>query len=345
MNRVRECNLIVISLFIIAFLPVSQAVPEDGQGQSAQDEVFVARPAMREVTLTGYTRARHMMNILSEEAGRCTRVTADIGDTVGKDGIFFVLDKTFINLAIEKNRVDQARLENKISYYAKDVLRYKELVRRETAAQSTLDELQNKLDQSEFELQSLKVEEANLKERRARYLIGVPPGWTVTERAVEAGEWVPVGRHLGKAGDFRTLLVPFSLSPEEFNALKKLNGTPELHFPDEGEMGLTLKTAVERISPAFDPQTRKIGVDLAVRKGLFHMRGGLRAELTLEIPDHSGAVLVPTSALSERYDEFWLTRAKGEQVRVVLLGHSSEDTSRVRSPEVKAGNTFKIKPQ
>ena len=53
---------------------------------------------MREVTLTGYTRVRHVMDIVSEEAGRCTRVTADIGDAVGKDGVFAILDKTFIDL-------------------------------------------------------------------------------------------------------------------------------------------------------------------------------------------------------------------------------------------------------
>ena len=344
MNRATGREFIILSLFIIPFLQAPHVASEQGTAPWVQGKVFAAQPAMREVTLTGYTRARHVMDIVSEEGGRCTRVAADIGDTIGKGGVFAVLDKIFVNLAIEKNRVDQARVENMLAYYAKDVHRYKRLVGRETAAQSALDGLQNKLDQSEFELQALKIEEANLKERRTRHLIRVPPGWTVIERGVEGGEWVSVGRHLGKAGDFRTLLVPFSLSPEELRALKKLNGAPELRFPDEADGGVTLRASVERISPAFDPETRKISVDLAVLKGLSLMRGGLRAELVLEILDSSGAVVVPTSALSERYEEFWLTRAEGDQVRVVLLGHSPQNTSRVRSPKVKAGDTFKVKP-
>lgn len=299
---------------------------------------------MREVRLIGYTRARHVMDIVSEEAGRCSRVAADIGDVVGKDGVFAALDNTYIDLAIDKNRVDQERLKNMIAYRAKEVRRCEKLVERETAAEATLDELRNKLDQSEFELDALKVEEANLKERRTRHLVRVPPGWTVIERRVEPGEWVSVGKCVGKVGDFQTLLVPFSLSPEEFNALGELKGTTELRFADEDENGLTLKASVERISPAFDPQTRKISVDLAVRRGLPHMRGGLRAELILELPDASGAVVVSTSALSERYEEFWLTRPNGEQVRVVLLSHGPQNTSRVRSPEVKAGDTFRLRP-
>jgi len=284
------------------------------------------------------------MDIVSEEAGRCSRVAADIGDVVGKDGVFAALDNTYIDLAIDKNRVDQERLKNMIAYRAKEVRRCEKLVERETAAEATLDELRNKLDQSEFELDALKVEEANLKERRTRHLVRVPPGWTVIERRVEPGEWVSVGKCVGKVGDFQTLLVPFSLSPEEFNALGELKGTTELRFADEDENGLTLKASVERISPAFDPQTRKISVDLAVRRGLPHMRGGLRAELILELPDASGTVVVSTSALSERYEEFWLTRPNGEQVRVVLLSHGPQNTSRVRSPEVKAGDTFRLRP-
>jgi hypothetical protein len=201
------------------------------------------------------------------------------------------------------------------------------------------------MDQAQFEIQNLKVEEAELRERRARHLIKVPEGWTVTERAVEPGEWVSVGKHLGRAGDFRTLLIPFSLSPAEYNTLKKQNGTVELFFPDENEVGRKLEASVERVSLAFDPETRKINIDLAVHEGLSDQRGGLRAELTLMIPDPSGAVLVPASAVLERYEEFWLTRANGERIRVVFLGNGPQDTSRVRGEEVRPGDKFKVKPE
>ncbi len=333
--------LITIPLSVIAFAAEEPPEPPKAWGKG---DSFTARPATRSVTLTGYTRARRVVDIISEEAGRCVSVTADIGDTISKDGVFAVLDQTFTNLDIDRNQVDQNRLENTIAYHAKEVRRYNELVKRNTAAQSSLDELQNKLDQSRFQLQALKVQEADLKERRKRHIIQVPPGWTVTQREVEAGQWIPVGKHLGRAGDFRTLLVPFSLSPDEFRAIGKLKGATELHFHDDGKEGVTLRAGVERISPAFDPETRKISVDLSVRQGLAEKRGGLRSELTLQIPDNSETVLVPTSAVSERYEEFWLTRENGQQVRVVLLDHGPDNTSRVRSPEVSPGDRFKAHP-
>jgi RND family efflux transporter MFP subunit len=344
-NRGKKVILILSSfLCTLLFSPFLWASQKEGKA-GVQVEVFAARPATRMVAFTGYTRARHIMGIVSEEAGRCTSVLADVGDTIGREGIFAILDRTFIAIAIEKNRVDQERLENMKAYYAKEVRRYEQLVVRETAAESTLDGFRNKLDQSEFQLQSLKVEAANLKERRSRHLIRIPPGWTVIERTVEPGQWISVGTHLGRAGDFRTLLVPFSLSPQEFSVLKQLGGMPELRFPDEGNGGLTLKAVVERVSPAFDPETRKISVDLAVRKGLSEMRGGLRAELTLSLPDPSGAVMVPSSAVTERYEEFWLTRLDGEQVRVMLIDHGPQNTSRIRSPMVKPGDKFRLRPE
>jgi RND family efflux transporter MFP subunit len=300
---------------------------------------------MRAVTLVGYTRARHVMDVVSEEAGRCVKVVPDVGDTIGKDGVFCVLDTTFVDLAIKKNRLDQKRLESNIAYHLKEVSRFEELVGRESAAQSRLDGLQNKLDQAEFELLALKTEEATLEERRARHIIKVPSGWTVTERDVEPGEWISAGTHLGKAADYRMLLVPFSLSPEEYDALKRHKGTAKLRFPDEGEAGITLEAELERVSPAFDPQTRKMSVDLAVSKGVSEMRGGLRAELDMELPEPSGTVLVPMPAVVHRYEEFWLTRENGDQVRVVFLGNGSQNTARVRSPEVKPGQRFKVKAE
>jgi RND family efflux transporter MFP subunit len=268
---------------------------------------------------------------------------ADVGDTIGKGGAFCVLDRTFVDLALKKNRVDQKRLESEIAYQLKEVSRFEKLVGRESAAQSTLDGLQKKLDQARFQLEALKTEEATLKERWVRHAIKAPSGWTVTERNVEPGQWVSAGTHVGKAADYNRLLIPFSLSPEEYAALKKQNGTAQLRFPDEGQGGVVIEGKVERVSPAFDPQTRKMSVDLAVSEGVSEMRGGLRVELDIEIPDPSGTVLVPGSALAERYEEFWLTRENGDQVRVVFLGNGSQGAARVRSPEVKPGQLFRTK--
>jgi RND family efflux transporter MFP subunit len=338
-------KIVVFSVAVIIFLPSVEPLGSELVPPSAQGDLVVAEPAMRAVTLTGYTRARYVMDIVSEEAGRCVKVTAEVGDQIGKDGLFAVLDTTFIDLALKKNQVDQKRLANMIAFHAKEVGRFEKLVERETAAQSRLDEIQNKLDQAEFQIKTLKVQESELRERRGRHHITIPQGWSIIQRDVEPGEWVSVGQNLGKAGDFRTLLVPFALSPEEYRTLKTLKEPVELFLPGEGQHTNSAKASVARISPAFDPETRKINVELAVTQTLAENRGGLRAELTLEMPDPSGAVLIPAEAVVERYEEFWLTRANGEKIRVLFLGDGPDNTYRVRAAKLNPGDKFRVKPQ
>jgi hypothetical protein len=61
------------------------------------------------------------------------------------------------------------------------------------------------------------------------------------------------------------------------------------------------------------------------------------------MPDPSGAVLVPAAAVSERYQEHWLTKAGGERMRVVVLGPGPEpDTLRVASPRLKPGDRVQV---
>lgn len=337
-------KVIVFAFALMALLQSVEAVSSEIVPPSVPGEVVVAKPAMHRVTLTGYTRARYVMDIVSEEAGRCVKVTADVGDQIGKNGLFTVLDTTFIDLALKKNQVDQERLMNMIAFHAKEVGRFEKLVERETAAQSRLDEIQNKLDQAKFQIKTLKVQETELKERRSRHFIRIPQGWSIIQRDVEPGEWVSVGKHLGKAGDFRTLLVPFALSPEEYHALKRIEGPIQLSQPSVDHNTTSLKASMARISPAFDPETRKINVELVVTETLTENRGGLRTELTLEMVDPSGAVLIPAAAVAERYEEFWLTRANGEKIRVLFLGDGPDNTYRVRAAKLNPGDKFRLQP-
>jgi multidrug efflux pump subunit AcrA (membrane-fusion protein) len=128
--------------------------------------------------------------------------------------------------------------------------------------------------------------------------------------------------------------VPLALTPAELEALRARREIT-LHLP---RLGRRVEAAIERVSPAFDPATRKINLDLAIAGGLPEMRGGLLAELTLELPDPAGAVLVPAAAVSERYQEHWLTIAGGQRLRVVVLGPGPEEGwLRVSAPGLEPG--------
>lgn len=248
-------------------------------------ETFSVREAARSATLTAFTRARNTMTLVSEVSARVDRVMADVGDEIGKDGVFAVLDSTFIRLDLEANRADQARLKSDVDYYGKEKGRYDDLVKSRTAAQSTLDSHVRDHASALQQLRALQIEERRLQEKLRRHSLKGPAGWRVVERMVEPGEWLNVGQEVATLGRYDVLLVPFALGSEEYVALKQMGESIPLKLPD---LGKTVRAVVERVSPGFDPETRKLNVDLQISEGDFEFRGGVRTELDLALPDPGG---------------------------------------------------------
>ena len=322
-----------IALFAVAVVPRAALSAEP-------PEFAVAEPAMRAITLTGFTRARARLPLIAEVSGRVLTVNYDIGDTIGADAVFAQIDDTFLRLELEQVSVQEGRLRSQIDFDQREVDRYKQLARQNNAAASQLDTYQQTLTNNRHELRRLEVEQRVLEERIARTAISPPTGWRVTARGVEPGQWVNQGEPLGEVADYRTLLVPFALTPEQYTALRALSEQSEgirLALPD---LDRQVSASVLRTNPGFDPDTRKIAVELQLGTGLDSRRGGLRAELRLPIPERSGAVLLPPAAVRQSYDEYWVHPENGDPVRVVLLGRFSGpdgDRLRVSGPGVTPG--------
>jgi hypothetical protein len=68
----------------------------------------------------------------------------------------------------------------------------------------------------------------------------------------------------------------------------------------------------------------------------------LRVELSLDLPDRFGAFLISKLALDERFEEVWLQRKNGKDIRVTLLGYQQNGFARITSPEIKTGDQFKV---
>lgn len=321
-------------------LPAAAAPPAPG-GAASGERAVQALPATRPLVFSGFTRARAKLRLVSEVAGRCLKVNYDLGDTIGPAGVFAVLDDTFIRLDIRANQVEQKRMSSRVAYLDRDAARYRNLVKRGSEAPSKLDRLDEDLAQARLQREALETQAAILRERLARHVIKAPAGWRVIERKVEPGSWVAAGGQVALLGDFRTLLVPLALGPDEFAILEKQAKQIRVSLP---HLGVSLPAELERLSPAFDPVTRKIAVELELGPGLSDKRGGLRVELTLTAPDPSGAVLLPPEAVSERYQESWVTRTDGESLRVVVLGPGPDNTLRVSGPRIKPGQKFLLKP-
>ncbi len=306
-------------------------------------ETVVAQPAWQVFEFSGFTRARHTLDLSSEVAGRVETVNADVGDAIPDSGQFACLDTTLTDLELEASRVEQERLRAEIRYYEKQRERLKRLVSSNSSAQSQLDDTERSVEVFTQQLKQAQVQTRQIRERLKRHCVPAPSGWLVMERTVEPLQWLNPGQTIARVGDFSELLIPFALTQAELAALQSRQSV-QISFP---EIGITAQANIEHIAPGFDQVSRKRRVDLVVeaRPAEKLASGGLRAVLKIRLPDSAGAYLLPVQAVKERYEEYWLTREAGAQLRVVYLGtimQQGQEFARVVSPEIQAGDRFVI---
>lgn len=305
-------------------------------------ELVVARAAYHDVTLIGFTRARATLPLVAEASGKILTVETDIGGTIDAAGVFASIDATFIRLDLDGNRVQQELLRSRIEYDEREASRYRTLTKKGSASMSRLDELEQTLRDNRHRLEDLAIQAQILEERLARTQVTAPPGWRVVKRLIEPGQRVSEGEVLGEVADFSTLLIPIALTPQQAAALQVQGDHLTVHLPDHNQ---TVAAEIYRINPGFDPETRKISVDLALAGPLEDQRGGLRTSLVLRLPADSGAVMLPAKAVEESYEEYWVTREDGERITVVRLGERTGPAGlmlEVNSPVIRVGDRFRL---
>lgn len=323
--------------FIFHAVPSLQAAPA----------LATAKAATQGVRLTGFTRARTVLDLATEATGKVEMVFSEMGQTIGKKGKFACLDQTFINLDIEGNKAEVAKTQIDIDYFTKQVARYRKLLSQNSSSQQQLDDLQRSLGSAEQQLRTLKTRNRELLERKKRFCMSAPKDWIIIERYIEPGEWVQSGDPVAKVGNFSRLLIPFALSMTEYKALRNNADQLNVELPD---LGMTLPAHLERVSPAFDEKSRKIMLDLEIAGDLKQLRGGIRADLLLHLPNAGQSVILPKTAVDERYEQHWVERPTGERVSVVYLGSAKSDDAnkpmvRISHPDIQVGQQFILQNQ
>ncbi len=317
---------------------------------AAGTKFCTARPARLRITITGFTRAEAVLPLAAEVSGRVEEILAEVGDTIENNGVFARIDPSLTELELKAKQVMIRQLQRTLDYDSKQVERYRSLLNSKSSSRVRLDELLLKRDQSRLQLEQLQVEVLRLRELLDRHTIRAPAGWRLMERRAEPGQWVAAGTVLARAGDYRQLVVPVALTMDELTSLQAVTKIP-LHFPGLGQDG---SGTLYRVSPAFDPTSHKVRAEILLdqqtRDRLPLKRGGLETEIRVSVPNPMHAFVVPASAITERYEEHWLTREDGSGIRVIVLGparveqKTGDPLIRVTSPQIQAGDRFLLSP-
>lgn len=298
---------------------------------------LVVREATKLKVLRGYTRASGSVALTAEVGGRVIAVNYEVGQAVGSKP-FVQIDTTFVDLSIENAEKQLQRLsasmqraESNVRYLEKEFGRLEKLFRQGRASEARYDASEQQLLQGRLELDAVSAERGalnvtirELKEKRRRHSVRPRRGWVITGRLVEPAEVVAPGQPLGRASDFKSLVVPLAVSLDELRAIKASGGTLAGRLE-----GRPVTSRLNWQNPDFDERTRKSAVELAlINTAGMDPRGGLSFELPLNV--RAEGLLVPRAAVSWRYENPRVMvrvagQPMGRTVSLIVIDESGDD--------------------
>ena len=108
--------------------------------------------------------------------------------------------------------------------------------------------------------------------------------------------------------------------------------------------GSPVTAAVNWINPEFDEHTRKLAVELVIPVHDGPHRGGLLAELTLEV--ETAGLMVPRVSVSDRYENPRVRlKSDGRSIPVVILGENGPHLLIARNQDLAPGMELAPNPQ
>ncbi len=243
-------------------------------------------------------------------AGRVAAVKADIGDRVKTGDPLLIIDsselltlrETFLKSAQEL-RLNREAFSRARELALRQGIEAKTLLEREVqfrisetghltarAALLRLNHDPTQLDRVVADGSSRELVESFLD---PLLVVRSPLSGVVSERDVEAGEWVTAERALQRITDPGSVWGIFKATTLQVSQLKE---SGEVDIRIQGEMKSRYKGQIDRISPQVDSRTRMLSVRVRIENTDGGLRPGLFAGARLRMMDSRECLLAPEQA-------------------------------------------------
>jgi cobalt-zinc-cadmium efflux system membrane fusion protein len=245
--------------------------------------------------------ADRMARILPPVSGQVHDLAVNVGDTVSKDGVLFVLSSREVAAAMTDHLASHKDLDLAEKTYAMT----KDLFEHQAASHMSLQQSESelakakaKVQQTEEVLQVLGLEshpEEDAGQSPSRIPVRTPIAGTVIERNVTDGQFVgPDNPPLITIADLSNVWVQADVFERDMHSIavgQKADVTTTA-YPDEHFIA-----QVSHIGTVFDAQTRTAKVRVLVANRDLRLKPGMFISVSLSLPNGESSLTVPSKAV------------------------------------------------
>jgi membrane fusion protein, multidrug efflux system len=228
----------------------------------------------------GTIQAVHQVTITSEVGGLVTKIFFQAGFTV-KAG------DALIQLNDQPDQGDLANFRAQAKLAELNLVRSRELLARQNAAQATVDQNQAQLDQMRASI-------AKTEAIIAQKLIRAPFEGALGIRQVEVGQYVNAGGTVVTLTDLNTLYVNFTLPEQQRSVIATKQ---KVLVSVDAYPGRAFEAALSTIEPQIDPGTRTIKVQATLANADHSLQPGMFANIRVVLPPAPDVVTVPATSV------------------------------------------------
>jgi len=308
MFRRRGCtvNKVIRSGLLLCALLATAACGKDEQQPGKQETVGPGTPITVTTAVSrdlevwessvGQLEPKVAPLIAAEVAGRLTVVNVDVGAHIEQGQLLAEIDAGDFNLARDMAQADIDRLKALIHAQQLKVKRYRALVKKKSANQSTLDDAEAQLGALRAERTSAQVRLQQAQRDISKTRITSPIDGRVDETQVSRGDYVKVGSPLMRIGNLHWLKARL---PYPETLLPKLHAGLPVRLTSPSAPDVTVETTVSEVRPSVTFGSRSAQIIVNVENPGPWEPGSTVTGVVL-VAVHEDAILLPEVSVVRR---------------------------------------------
>jgi RND family efflux transporter MFP subunit len=290
---------------------------ENGNGEPAAPvELFTVNQGHISTFLqtTATLEARNMATLVAQKQGQVTALYVEEGDWVNKGAVLATLDDAEATVGLERAEVN-------LEVARRDAERATALLERDLISEKEKDDYHLALRTAEVELEQRKFEYSQTR-------LTAPFSGRVSERLINLGETVTIGRQCFSVVDFHPLRARLYFPERE---LARVEVGQEATLKVDTHPGHEFAARVALVNPVIDETNGTFKVTLEIPNSTGALRPGTFARVLVKTGEFANAVLMPKRGVLTEDGEDYVFVARSDTVdRVpVTVGAIEGDTAQI----------------